>query len=57
MVTDDNQTYQGHYFVTYRTLESLIYLELTYCCRSVRLEGKKEGIREGWEGAIKSQNH
>ena len=40
MVTDGN--YQGHYFVTYRNLESLIYLELTYCCRSIRLEGKKE---------------
>lgn len=55
MVTDGN--YQGHYFVTYRNLESLIYLELTYCCRSIRLEGKKEGIGERWEGAIKSQNH
>lgn len=52
MVTDGN--YQGHYFVTYRNLESLIYLELIYCCRSIRLEGKKEGIGEGWEGAIKS---
>lgn len=44
MVTDGN--YQGHYFVTYRNLESLIYLELIYCCRSIRLEGKKEGIGE-----------
>ena len=57
MVTDGNQTYQGHHFVTYSNLESLIYLELTRCCRSIRLEGKKEGVREGWEGAIQSQNH